>query len=74
MTPLDELLLAAGCVVGLCCGAIPAIVGALKSRLGLGLMGFVACSFAGCAFGLLGGLPIAAIFTYLAAQPPVDKH
>ena len=39
-----------GCVVGLCCGAIPALVGAFKNRLGLGLIGFVGCSFAGCAF------------------------
>ena len=55
MTPLDELILATGCLAGICCGAIPAIVGALKRRLGLGLMGFIGCSFAGCAFGLLGG-------------------
>ncbi len=69
MTSLDELVIGLGCLVGLLCGAIPAIVGALKSRLGIGLMGFVGCSFAGCAFGLLGGIPLAAIFTYLAAQP-----
>ena len=69
MTPLDELLLTASCLAGLCCGAIPAIVGALKNRLGIGLMGFVGCSFAGCAFGLLGGIPLAAIFTYLIASP-----
>ncbi|MBQ9978935.1 MAG: hypothetical protein IJP20_04000 [Clostridia bacterium] len=46
-------------------GAIPAICGAIKHKIGLAVGGFFACLVASFLLGLILSVPICAIFLYL---------
>lgn len=50
---------------GLVIGAIPAIAGATKGKLGLGLGGFVSCVVGSLILGMILSIPACAIFMYL---------
>ena len=52
-------------LVGLITGAVPAICGAIKGKIGMGLIGFAACTVAGLILGLLLAIPVCAVFVYL---------
>lgn len=46
-------------------GAIPAICGAIKHKVGLAIGGFFACIAASLLLGLILSVPVCAIFLYL---------
>ncbi len=46
-------------------GAIPAICGAIKHKVGLAIGGFFACVAASLLLGLILSVPVCAIFLYL---------
>ncbi len=52
-------------MAGALIGAIPAITGAVKGKLGLGLGGFVCCVIGSVILGLLLSVPLCAIFMFL---------
>jgi phosphotransferase system glucose/maltose/N-acetylglucosamine-specific IIC component len=73
---MDETLLSfmlIGAAAGMVAGAVPAIVGALMSRLWLGIIGFLACAVAGAILGLLLAVPVAAVFTWLIVRKTNKK-
>ena len=51
-------------------GAIPAICGGVKGKLGLGLGGFAACLVASFILGLLLSVPVCAVFMFLIFRKP----
>ena len=53
-----------GCIAGMVCGAIPLIAGAVKNHLGIGFLGFFACTVGGLMLGLLLAIPLAGVFTW----------
>ncbi len=57
-------------IVGMIVGAIPAIAGGVKGKLGLGLGGFVACMVGEVLLGLLLAIPLCAVFLYLIYKEP----
>ena len=52
-------------LAGLIVGAIPAICGAIRGRIGLAIVGFVACVVSAFLLGLLLAIPVCAIFLFL---------
>ena len=52
-------------LAGLIVGAIPAICGAVRGRIGLAIVGFVACVVSAFLLGLLLAIPVCAIFLFL---------
>ena len=50
-----------GCVLG----AIPAIVGAVKGNIQLGIIGFVCCVVSALLLGMLLAIPVCAVFVFL---------
>ena len=60
LAPIIGALLA-----GLIVGAIPAICGAIRGRIGLAIVGFVACVVSAFLLGLLLAIPVCAIFLFL---------
>jgi hypothetical protein len=46
-------------------GAVPAICGAVKGKIGLAIGGFVACLVSAFVLGLLLAIPVCAIFLFL---------
>lgn len=55
-------------LAGAAIGAIPAIYGGVKGRLGLGIAGFFACIFSSLILGLLLSIPTAGVFVYYISQ------
>ena len=52
-------------ITGAVIGAVPAVCGAIKQKVGLGIGGFFACVAAGFVAGMIGAIPVCAIFLYL---------
>ena len=52
-------------ISGAIIGAIPAICGAIKHKIGLAIGGFFACLAASFLLGLILSVPVCAIFLYL---------
>ena len=52
-------------LVGGITGAVPAICGAVKGKIGLGIGGFFACLAAGLLLGLILAIPMCALFVFL---------
>jgi hypothetical protein len=50
---------------GVIVGAVPAICGAVKGKIGLAIGGFVACLVSAFVLGLLLAIPVCAIFLFL---------
>ena len=61
-------------IVGMLCGAVPMIFGAVKGELGLGLTGFVVCTVCGLILGMLLAIPAAGVFTFLIAKKDREKQ
>lgn len=68
-------------VAGLRVGAIPAITGAVKGKLGLGLAGLGCCVVGAFILGLILAIPICAVFMFLIFRgskaqtpPPYDPY
>ena len=55
-------------IIGMLCGAVPMIYGAVKGEFGLGLTGFFVCAVSGIILGLLLAIPMAGLFTYLISK------
>jgi hypothetical protein len=51
-------------IVGIIIGAIPGFFGAMRGKIGLGLLGFVYCVVSGLALGALLAIPVAIVFVY----------
>ena len=60
-------------LVGLTIGAIPAVAGAVKGKLGPGLGGFVACMSSGLLPGILLAIPVCVVFMYLIYKKPAPQ-
>ncbi len=54
-------------------GAIPAILGATKGKINLGLCGFAACLVGSILLGLILSVPICAVFIYLILKNSSDN-
>ena len=54
-------------------GAIPAILGATKGKINLGLYGFAACVAGSILLGLILSIPICAVFVYLILKKSPDN-
>lgn len=52
-------------IAGTFVGAIPAICGAIKQKPGLAIGGFFACLASGIILGMIGAIPVCAVFLYL---------
>lgn len=52
-------------VMGAVIGAIPAICGAVKDKLKLALLGFIACLISNFILGLILSVPVCAVFLWL---------
>ena len=52
-------------IVGIVIGAIPAITGAIKGKIGLALGGFAACVASSMVLGALLAIPVCAVFLFL---------
>ena len=46
-------------------GAVPAICGAIKGKLGLAIVGFLTCMLASLILGMILSIPACAVFLYL---------
>ncbi|PFK46848.1 hypothetical protein COI93_03090 [Bacillus cereus] len=49
-------------IIGVTCGAVPAILGAFMEELEIGMLGFVASSVSALFFGLYGAIPVGILF------------
>jgi len=56
--------------VGFVIGLIPLVVGVVKKKLKLGVLGLVASTVGGALLGLILALPFAAIFVWLIVKQP----
>jgi len=56
--------------VGFVIGLIPLVVGVVKKKLKLGVLGLVASTVGGALLGLILALPFAAIFVWLIVKLP----
>ena len=52
-------------IAGALVGAVPAISGAVKGKVGLAIGGFFACLVSGLILGLIGAIPVCALFMFL---------
>ena len=50
--------------MGAAIGAVPAICGAVKGKIGLAIGGFFACLVGQFVFGLLASVPVCAVFMF----------
>ena len=57
--------------VGLVLGLVPLIVGKIKNKLKLGILGLAVCTVAGAIFGFFGSIPSMAIFTWLILRKDI---
>ena len=60
-------------VVGLLCGLVVKKLTDSREQSVLGWVGFVACTIAGFLFGLVGGIPMAIVFTIIVFATPSGK-
>lgn len=61
-------------LVGGITGAVPAICGAIKGKIKLGIGGFFACLISAWLLGLLLAVPVCAIFVYLIFKKDKKKE
>ena len=52
-------------ITGLVIGAVPAICGAIKQKIGLAIGGFFACVASALLLGMLLAIPVCALFLFL---------
>lgn len=52
-------------IVGLLIGAVPAVCGAVKQKIGLAIGGFLACVASALVLGMLLAIPVCAVFLFL---------
>lgn len=51
-------------IIGVTCGAVPAILGAIMEELEIGMLGFVASSVSALFFGMYGAIPVTILFAF----------
>lgn len=68
MTMTQRILFGAG--VGLVVGLAPLILGLIRGKVKLGLIGFVSSIIGGSIFALILALPISAVFSWLVLRKP----
>ena len=66
---MSDVLLGA-VFAGLITGAIPAILGVVKNKIGLAVGGFFACLVSALVLGLILAIPVCAIFSWLILRTP----
>jgi flagellar motor component MotA len=59
-----------GAAVGLVLGLAPLILGLIRGKVKLGLIGFVSSIIGGSIFALILAFPISAVFTWLVLRKP----
>ena len=57
-----------GLLGGMTFGTVPVLAGAIKHKMRLGIIGFLACSVAGAFLGLLLAIPVCCVFVYLIVK------
>ena len=60
-------------LVGLTLGAVPAICGAIKRKLGLALGGFFACFVSALLLGAILAIPVCALFLFFIFKKPKKR-
>ena len=60
-------------ISGAIVGAVPAICGAIKHKIGLAIGGFFACLAASFLLGLILSVPTCAVFMFLIFKKPKQK-
>lgn len=65
MTEFTLSAILSSLIVGLVVGAIPAICGGIKQKIGLAIGGFLSCVAAALLLGLLLAIPVCAVFLFL---------
>jgi hypothetical protein len=63
-----EYAIIIGCLFGMLVGIAPAIFGAIKKKVSIGIIGFFVCGIAGAILGLILAVPVAAIFIGIIAK------
>jgi uncharacterized membrane protein len=61
--PVNSVVLGA-IIAGAIIGAIPAIAGGVKGKIGLGIGGFFACLVGSLILGMILSIPLCAVFMY----------
>ena len=61
---MDSIILGA-LIAGAVIGAVPAICGAIKGKIGLGIGGFFDCLVCGLILGMILAIPCCALFLFL---------
>jgi hypothetical protein len=60
-------------IIGVVCGAVPAITGALKEKLEIGMFGFLASVVSAVILGFYLSVPTAIAFTYFIVRRPKQE-
>ncbi|MBQ5782670.1 MAG: hypothetical protein IIV99_04705 [Oscillospiraceae bacterium] len=60
-------------IAGAIVGAVPAVCGAIKQKLGLAIGGFFACLIANFILGLILSLPVCAVFLFFIFKKPKNN-
>ncbi|MFD3447924.1 hypothetical protein ACFDTO_25355 [Microbacteriaceae bacterium 4G12] len=55
-------------IIGIACGAVPAITGAVREELEIGMFGFVASIVSATIMGFYLAIPIATLFTFFVIR------
>lgn len=61
-------------IAGSIIGAIPAICGAVKGKIGLAIGGFFACLVSAFLLGMILAIPVCALFVFLIFRKPKEKE
>jgi len=60
-------------ISGAIVGAIPAICGAIKHKIGLAIGGFISCLVASFLLGLILSVPTCSVFLFLIFKKPINN-
>ena len=61
-------------LAGALIGAVPAICGAIKQKVGLAIGGFFACLVSGLLLGMILAIPVCAVFLFLIFRKDKNRE
>ena len=67
---MDTSVILGALIAGALIGAVPAICGAVKQKIGLAIGGFFACLVSGLLLGMILAFPVCAVFLFLIFKKP----
>lgn len=60
-------------IIGMVCGAVPAIIGTLKEEMELGMLGFIASTVSAIIYDVYLAGPVAAVFAFFVLKQVYAK-